>query len=125
MQRRYRLTGNKQYSSIYHEGGSAANRFLVIRFRSNGLEHSRFGFQVSKRIGNAVVRNRVKRRLREAIRLTQVKPGWDAVFIARKGTEKAEYQELKHAADNLLRRTQLAAGDNMEEGIGPAAESTG
>ena len=125
MQRRYRLTGNKQYSSIHQEGGSAANRFLVIRFKSNGLEHSRFGFQVSKRIGNAVVRNRVKRRLREAIRLTQVKPGWDAVFIARNGTEKAEYQELKHAADNLLRRTQLAAGDNMKEGGGPAAESTG
>ena len=84
-----------------------ANRFLVIRFLPNGLDRSRFGFMVSKRIGNAVVRNKVKRRLREAVRVTPVKAGWDAVLIARKGTERAGYHELKQAAGNLLRRVQL------------------
>ncbi len=107
MQRSLRLTGNKQFTRIRGQGNSAANRFLVIRFLPNGLDHSRFGFMVSRRIGNAVVRNKVKRRLREAVRLTPVKAGWDAVFIARRGTERAGYQELKQAAGNLLHRVHL------------------
>ena len=109
MQTRYRLTSSKQFSQIHREGRSAANRFLVIRFLSNGLDRSRFGFMVSKRVGNAVVRNRVKRRLREAVRLTQVMPGWDAIFIARNPTGKATYQELKQAAGDLLRRSHMSA----------------
>ncbi len=107
MQHRFRLTGSKRFSQIHRAGSSAANRFLVIRFLANGLDRSRFGFLVSKRIGNAVVRNKVKRRLREAVRSNRVKAGWDAVFIARKGSEKARYQELRLAADNLLRRSHL------------------
>ena len=107
MQRGLRLTGNKQFTRIRGQGTSAANRFLVIRFLPNGLNHSRFGFVVSRRIGNAVVRNKVKRRLREAVRHTPVKAGWDAVFIARRGTESAGYHQLKQAAGNLLRRVQL------------------
>ncbi|MDP7511267.1 MAG: ribonuclease P protein component [Dehalococcoidia bacterium] len=110
MQSRSRLTGNKRFSEIHREGGSAANRLLVIRFLANGLDQSRFGFMVSKRIGNAVVRNRVKRRLRDAVRRNRVKAGWDAVFIARRGTEKAGYRDLSQAADNLLRRSHLVDG---------------
>lgn len=112
MQRRLRLTASKRFSQLYHEGSSMANNLLVVRALPNGLEHSRFGFVVSKRIGNAVIRNRVRRRLREAVRLTPVKAGWDAVFIARRGAEKAKYQQLKQATDNLLRRTHLLAGDS-------------
>ena len=75
MQRGLRLTGNKQFTKIRGQGTSAANRFLVIRYVPNGLDHSRFGFMVSRRIGNAVVRNKVKRRLREAVRLTPNRDG--------------------------------------------------
>jgi len=125
MQRRHRLTSSKQFSQIHREGLSIANRFLVVRVLSNGLEHSRFGFLVSKRIGNAVVRNRVKRRLREAVRLSLVKPGWDAVFIARRDISRADFQELKQATENLLRRTQLVEFDKLAESPVPARESTG
>ena len=111
MQSRSRLTGNKRFSEIHRDGSSAANRLLVIRFLANGLDQSRFGFMVSKRIGNAVVRNRVKRRLREAVRQNRVKAGWDAVFIARRGTEKAGYRELCQAAGNLLKRSHLVDGE--------------
>jgi ribonuclease P protein component len=124
MQRSLRLTGKKQFTRIRGQGDSASNRFLVIRFSPNGLDHSRFGFMVSRRIGNAVVRNKVKRRLREAVRLTPVKAGWDAVFIARRGTERAGYHELKQAADNLLRRVHL---DNRNGTLGntlPTVDAT-
>ena len=125
MQRRHRLTASKQFSKIHREGLSAANRFLVVRVLSNGLDHSRFGFLVSKRIGNAVVRNRVKRRLREAVRLNPVKPGWDAVFIARRDISRTNFQELKQATENLLRRTQLVQFEELAESAARAGESTG
>ncbi len=111
MQRRHRISGAKRHSQIHQEGVSAANRLLVIRYLANGLDHSRFAFVVSKRIGNAVVRNRVKRRLREAVRERSVSSGWDAVFIARMGVQNASYHELSRATWNLLRRSRLVAGE--------------
>jgi ribonuclease P protein component len=107
MQRRHRLTKSRSFAEIHKEGISRANRLLVLRVLPNGLDHSRFGFVVSKRIGNAVTRNLVKRRLREVVRQNRVKDGWDAVFIARSGIASAEFIQLKKAADNLLRRSQL------------------
>ena len=125
MQSRHRLTTSKQFSQVHREGLSIANRLLVVRVLANGLDHSRFGFLVSKRIGNAVVRNRVKRRLREVVRLTPVKPGWDAVFIGRRNINQADFQQLKQAAENLLRRTQLVEDEKLAEGVALATESIG
>ena len=107
MQRRQRLTGSKRFSQIHIEGSSAANQLLVIRYLANGSDSSRFGFLVNKRIGNSAERNRVKRRLREAVRLNPVKTGWDALFIARRGAGSAKYQDLKDATDSLLQRANL------------------
>jgi ribonuclease P protein component len=115
MQRRFRLTGSKRFSQLHREGRSAANNLLVVRVLPTGLDYNRFGFLVSKRLGNAITRNRVKRQLRDIVRQAPLKPGWDAVFIARKGAEKARYQQLKQAADNLLRRTRLIATDSNPE----------
>ena len=118
MQRRQRISGQKRHSQIHSEGASAANRLLVIRYLDNGLDHSRFAFVVSKRIGNAVVRNRVKRRLREAVRQNPVSEGWDAVFIARRGIERASFRELSRAASNLLKRSRIARVATCESAVG-------
>ena len=124
MQRRQRLTGSKRFSQIHEEGSSAANRLLVIRYLANGSDSSRFGFLVSKRIGNAAVRNRVKRRLREAVRLNPVKAGWDALFIVRRGAGTAKYRELKEATENLLQRANLVDKSPEPTGPGPTVDRT-
>ena len=122
MQRRQRLTGSKRFSQIHIEGNSAANRLLVIRYLANGSDCSRFGFLVNKRIGNAAVRNKIKRRLREVIRLNPVKSGWDALFIVRQGAGSAKYQDLKAATDNLLQRANLVDKPPQPTSPGPIAD---
>ncbi len=109
MQKQHRLTGDARISEIHREGRSAANSLLVFRLSPNGLERSRFCFIAGKRVGNAVVRNRVKRRLREAVRNYDFRPGWDTIVMARRGAGDADYEELRRAVNNLMRRTKLAA----------------
>jgi len=118
MQRRHRISGSKRHSQIHSEGTSAANRLLVIRFLTNGLDHSRFAFVVSKRLGNAVARNRIKRRLRESVRTHHLQPGWDAVFIARRGSQNASFRELGRAVANLLRRSSISDRGEQSVSIG-------
>ena len=109
MLKQHRLTGDSRISQIHREGRSAANSLLVFRLSPNGLDRSRFCFIAGKRVGNAVVRNRVKRRLREAVRSHDFRPGWDAIVMARRGAGEADYAALQKAVSNLMRRTRLAA----------------
>lgn len=110
MQRERRLTDSKRFPLIHQEGRVWANRLLVMKIIPNGLDTSRFGFLVGKRIGNAVVRNKVKRRLRDVIRLEPVEAGWDVIFIARRGADSSDYHQLKRAAGGLLKRAKLISG---------------
>jgi ribonuclease P protein component len=82
---------------------------LVLCVLPNELPYCRFGFSVSSRIGNAVTRNRIKRRLRESMRLRQqsLQPGWDLVLIARKPVVSANFDEMDAACARLIRRAHL------------------
>ena len=80
---------------------------LILKACNNGLSFSRCGLSVSKKIGNAVVRNRVKRLLREIARLTTIKPGWDFVFIARPASATTDFASLKKDVTNLLSRARI------------------
>ncbi len=102
-----RLTKTSQFAAVFNEGKFWANDAMVIKALPNGLEVSRFGIVASKKIGNAVVRNRVKRLLREVVRLTPVESGWDIVIIARKGAVGAGYQEIEPAFLGILNRAKL------------------
>jgi ribonuclease P protein component len=77
---------------------------LVMKVIPNGLEYSRYGISVSRRVGNAVTRNRTKRRLREVLRVTALKPGWDMIFIARPSAAKGKYSILAKNIVSLLRQ---------------------
>ena len=108
MQKELRLRKAKDFALVYRMGRSWADDLLVLKAmpRGNGGEN-RFGFSVSKRTGNAVARNTIKRRAREAIRHTPIKKGWDMVFIARKRAGMADYHQLETSARKLLSRADL------------------
>ncbi len=101
------LTKTAQYALVYNKGSARVDRLLVVKALPNALELSRYGFSVSRRLGGAVVRNRVKRVLREILRQVPVKPGWDIIFIARSPAAKAGYAELNKSVTDLLLRSGL------------------
>ena len=107
MQTRLRLRGDKRFDEIRQTGRSLADQFLVIRTLPNGHGHTQFGILISKRIGNSVTRNKLRRRLREILRQTNLCVGWDIVLIARKGIEQIDFKGCKESVNNLLRRFDL------------------
>jgi ribonuclease P protein component len=107
MRREERLTKNSQYAAVYAKGIARTNELLVIKALPSGLGLTRYGLSVSKRVGNAVQRNRVKRLIRESIPLTRVKPSWDVVFIARNPASTANYHRMKEAVEDVLFRANL------------------
>ena len=115
MGREQRLTRETQFSAVYGEGKSWANDLVVLRALPNGLVSTRCGFSVGKRLGNAVMRNRVRRLLREGVRLTPKKDGWDMVFIARQPAAGTDYHTMRRAVEELLARAWLLGdGESLE-----------
>ena len=102
MHRESRLRKSRDFALVYREGRRRADRRLVVIARRNGLGGSRFGFVTSKRLGNAVVRNRTKRWLREAARVCGVEAGWDVVAIARNRAAQAGYHSLGESLNRLM-----------------------
>ena len=113
------LTKRAQFGLVYAEGRSWVSNAVVIKALPNGLDLSRYGFTVSRRVGKAVVRNRVRRLLREILRHTPLQPGWDIIFIARSSAARDNYASLGKSVRGLLLRAGLLVGEY--EGICPGA----
>ena len=99
MKVRNTLKKNSDFRRLYTKGKSAATQYLVVYCRKNRQDHNRTGYTVSTKLGHAVVRNRVRRRLREIVRLNaaSMKPGYDLVLVARSRAVEAEYKTLERA----------------------------
>jgi ribonuclease P protein component len=107
MKREERLKTPEQFSLVYNQGISQANQLLVIRAKANGLDLSRYGISINKRVGKAVIRNRIKRVLREILRLASLPPGWDIILIVRGPAAQSDYKQLEKAVLNLLSRAHI------------------
>lgn len=109
MNRRFRLRGKSRFAEIQRCGGRWVHRWLILGGLPNELGYTRCGFVVSRRLGKATERNRIRRRLREAVRQRYpcIRPGWDLVFIARLGIGTADFWGIGSAVEDLLRQAGL------------------
>ena len=106
------LKKNKDYRKVYNRGKSVADRQMVLYFLKNNEELCRFGFTVSKKVGNAVIRNRIRRLFREACRLNAQKFPWgfDFVLLARRQSVGLKYQQVEDSLLKLLTRINSNRG---------------
>lgn len=103
------LKENHLFRRLYRRGASSANGYLVIYCRKNGLNENRIGMTVSSKMGCAVKRNKVRRRLREIYRLNEEKflPGHDIVVVVRTRGMQADYKRLEKAYLSLANHMGL------------------
>ena len=104
---------NGDFHRIYARGKSAVSPCVVIYCRKNRLGTNRFGFTVSKKLGKAVLRNRIRRRLREIMRLNngRTEQGYDLILVARGRAVQADYHRLEADVLNCLERLRLMKKD--------------
>ncbi|MEL6307628.1 MAG: ribonuclease P protein component [Chloroflexota bacterium] len=110
MQRRLRLHHSRDFKRLREVGQAKRHPHLILSYHPNQLEYNRYGFITVKRLGNAVVRNRVRRLMREAVRLQHpsLRQGYDMVFIARAPIVAQPFEHVQRIVYDLCRRAGIA-----------------
>lgn len=106
MKKLYRIKKNDEFQKVFKKGKSFANRQFVVYFLKKGdQDHFRIGLSVSKKIGNAVKRNEIKRYLRQSIHELQewIEQGNDYVIIARKPAADMNFHEVKKSIQHVFK----------------------
>ncbi len=108
MKKSYRVKKDQDFKALFDAGKSVANRKFVIYHLPRGKAHFRVGLSVSKRLGNAVTRNRIKRRLRHVImELSDGLATQDFVIICRQGVQDLDYHDMKKNLVHVLTRAEI------------------
>ena len=117
LRKSFRVKKEKDFNAIFKEGESVANRRFVIYRLANSQEHFRVGLSVSKKLGNAVMRNQIKRRIRHILidHRNELVDNIDFIVIARKGVENLEYAELEKNLLHVLRLAKIYQEGNRSE----------
>jgi len=103
--REARLVRRGEFDAVYRAGKRRSSSHFTVFFRSNALPQSRFGFSIKKALGGAVVRNRIRRRLREVVRChrLEIPAGWDIVIHPKSSVARAEFAALTADLLRLLK----------------------
>ena len=104
LEKQYRLKKNKEYNYIYRKGESVYSKTLTVYFVKTKIKPFKVGFSISSKIGNSVIRHKVKRKLTHLFRefITQVDPNYNYVFVARSGIENMTYDSLRNEMKKVL-----------------------
>lgn len=103
------LRKSREFARVYNKGKSKVNPVLVLYVMKNGGGNNRIGISVSRKVGKSVVRNRIKRLIKEVYRKQahRLKSGYDLVFVSRAHAATADYREIEKWMDNLFLRHNL------------------
>jgi len=115
MKKDYRIKKNEEFQEVFKKGRSFANKqFVLYLLEKKEQEHFRIGLSVSKKIGNAVLRNKIKRYIREVFHelKDQVKPNYDYIIIARKPVAEMTYHEVKNSLIHVLKVARILSNNN-------------
>ena len=121
MKKSFRVKREKDFKAIFKDGTSFASRKFVVYQLENQQNHFRVGLSVSKKLGNAVTRNQIKRRIRHILQSVKgsLVENVDFVVIARKGVETLEYAEMEKNLLHVLKLSKI-----YQEGNGSEKETT-
>lgn len=109
MDKIYRLRTNMEFKQVYEDGKNYWNRNLILYVRKNNLDYSRVGYSITKKIGNSVVRNKIRRRMKEIYRLNfdEIKDGYDFIFIPKRNIVDISYREIESAMLHIMKLAKL------------------
>jgi len=107
------LNKNHEFKRLYNKGKSAASKYAVVYCGKNGKSDNRLGITVSTKIGGAVIRNRIRRRLKEIYRLNEcvLPTGYNIVLVARTSSRYVQWSELESSVMALFNRLGLVNRD--------------
>lgn len=110
------LKKNQEFKKVYEQSCSCVNKHLIGYFLKNQTAENRIGISVSKKVGNSVIRHRLKRLIKEAYRLNQqkIKAGYDIVIVARAAARGKSYQEIEATLLHLLGLRRMITEDKKE-----------
>ena len=117
------LKQNHLFRRLYQRGKSSAGRCVVVYCRKNGLSYNRLGITAGTKVGHAVVRNRIRRRIREAYRLSEseYRRGYDIVVVARTRAAYADYWEIAGCLHKQSDKLGLIRKETPHEACAPMA----
>ncbi len=100
---------NRDFKRLYYKGGHCGSDVLVIYYRKTKLPHNRLGITVGTKIGGAVVRNRIKRLIRESYRLveSEINPCYDIVVVARSKCADADFKAVYGTLKRLFKKSGI------------------
>lgn len=107
--KKYSIRKNSEFRAVYKRGRSFSNYVLVLYIYKNNCDYNRLGVTVSKKVGNSVARNRIKRLIKESYRLNSdsINKGYDLIFIARNPAKGKSYKDIEKAIINLFNKAGL------------------